>query len=84
MNEEEAKRKEIEKKHLQEMQVKEKEIEIIKEQVAEVKQVAIPASDNKKEFKVRIDCVLSAESFEQIEAFIKSVIITDKIAVKQL
>lgn len=82
--EEEAKRKEIEKKHLQEMQVKEKEIEVIKEQVAEVKQVVIPASDNKKEFKVRIDCVLSAESFEQIEAFIKSVIITDKIAVKQL
>jgi hypothetical protein len=82
--EEEAKRKEIERKHLQEMQVKEKEIEVIKEQVAEVKQVVIPASENKKEFKVRIDCVLSAESFEQIEVFIKSVIITDKIAIKQL
>lgn len=82
--EEEAKIREIERKHLQEIQVKEKEIEVIKEQVAEVKQVVIPASDNKKDFKVRIDCVLSAENFEQIEAFIKSVIITDKIAIKQL
>lgn len=82
--EEEEKRKEIERKHQQEMQVKEKEIEVIKEQVAEVKQVVIPASDNKKEFKVRIDCVLSAESFEQIETFIKSAIITDKIIVSEI
>lgn len=69
--EEETKRIEIERKHQQEIQV-------IKEQVE------IPASENKKDFKIRIDCVLSAESFEQIETFIKSVIKTDKIAIKQL
>lgn len=70
--EEEAKIRETERKHLQETQV------------AEVKQVEIPASDNKKDFKIRIDCVLSAESFEQIETFIKSVIKTDKIIVSEI
>lgn len=71
--EEEAKRKEVEIKHQQ-------EIKIIKEQLIE-----IPASsNNNKEFKLRIDCVLSAESFEEIEKYIKSVLITDKIVIKQL
>lgn len=75
--EEKAKMEEIEKKH-------QEEVQIIKEQFEEVKQVELPASENKKDFKIRIDCVLSAESFERIETFIKSVIKTDKIAIKQL
>ena len=69
--EEEAKRKDL-------------EIQVIKEQAAEVKQVEIPASASEKDFKIRIDCVLSAESFEQIETFIKSVIKTDKISIKEI
>ena len=43
--EEKAKRKELEKKH-------QEEIQVIKEQVSEVKQVEIPASDSKKDFKI--------------------------------
>ena len=45
--EENSKIEELEKKHQQ-------EIKIIKEQAIEVKQVEIPASDSKKDFKIRI------------------------------